>query len=152
MGWRRRDAEPTLRGVLPDPALKPANECKVVPPMMVAATPVLAVTKVPFSGSAPRICFRRYDLPVPALPVKKMLPPLIACSNTFRCSRERDSRYLCLQSGIQGHPRSIIVSQRRTRSVRDPSGISKGLWRCWEPGGGRGGCDGESRPQQQTPA
>ena len=64
----------------------PANAWSVVPPIWQAAAPVLAVTKVLWGGSIVIKRFNRYDLPVPALPVKNTLLPALIAFITAVCS------------------------------------------------------------------
>ena len=58
----------------------------VVPPMWQAAAPVLAVIKVLWGGNIVIKRFKRYDLPVPALPVKNTLFPALMAFITALCS------------------------------------------------------------------
>ena len=64
----------------------PAKACNVVPPMWHAAAPVLAVTNVLCGGSIVIKRFKRYDFPVPALPVKNTLLPDLTALSTAICS------------------------------------------------------------------
>ena len=56
--------------------------------MWQAATPVVAVTKVPSLGSRAVISRSSMDLPLPAEPVKKMFSPWRTASSTRCCPRE----------------------------------------------------------------
>ena len=47
--------------------------CSVTPDILQAAKPVEAVTTVDFTGNTFKICFKRNDFPVPALPEKNYL-------------------------------------------------------------------------------
>ena len=64
----------------------PANAWSVVPPIWQAAAPVLAVIKVLWGGNSVIKRFKRYDLPVPALPVKNTLFPALMAFTTAICS------------------------------------------------------------------
>ena len=64
----------------------PANAWSVVPPMWQAAAPALAVIKVLWGGNIVIKRFKRYDLPVPALPVKNTLFPALMAFITAICS------------------------------------------------------------------
>lgn len=54
--------------------------------MWQAAIPVLAVTKVDSGGRRLMMNLSKYDLPVPALPVKKRLCPCMTALRTLYCS------------------------------------------------------------------
>lgn len=72
----------------------PAQECNVHPPMFIAAMPVDAVIPSAFvSRSLNSLIISRSstDLPVPADPEKKMLPPCFIRSRTAFCSAESDT-------------------------------------------------------------
>jgi len=75
----------------------PAHECTVMPLTWRAAMPVVAVTWYGRCRCSSRrvISCRRNDLPTPAEPVKKTLPPVRTCSSTASCSSEQRS------SGVQ---------------------------------------------------
>ncbi len=64
----------------------PEKACTVVPPIRLAATPVLATTAVSSGGRIPIILRMRYDFPVPAPPVQKTLMPRLTRSMTSACS------------------------------------------------------------------
>ena len=64
----------------------PANAWSVVPPMWQAAAPALAVIKVLWGGNIVIKRFKRYDLPVLALPVKNTLFPALMAFITAICS------------------------------------------------------------------
>mmetsp|Transcript_129341 Transcript_129341/g.374560 ORF Transcript_129341/g.374560 Transcript_129341/m.374560 type:complete len:511 (-) Transcript_129341:225-1757(-) len=71
---------------LPSPLPIAAHLCSVTPPNWLAASAVDAVMAVPMGSNIWINCRRRKDLPVPAPPVKKMLWPCNAASQTCRCS------------------------------------------------------------------
>jgi hypothetical protein len=81
--WLLRSTSAARRSAVPWPSPMPAKEWIVTPPMLQAAMPVGAVTTTASDRPA-AACLslrpammrrRRKDLPVPALPVKKMLLP-----------------------------------------------------------------------------
>ncbi|TNY18581.1 hypothetical protein DMC30DRAFT_334603, partial [Rhodotorula diobovata] len=68
----------------------PAHEWTVMPLIWSAAMPVVAVTwygRSRYSRSLVISCSKN-DLPTPAEPVKKTLPPDRTCSRTASCSSE----------------------------------------------------------------
>mmetsp|Transcript_777 Transcript_777/g.2337 ORF Transcript_777/g.2337 Transcript_777/m.2337 type:complete len:205 (+) Transcript_777:1075-1689(+) len=81
----------------------PENACTVWPPICVAAAPVDAVTKTlrPVRRAALIASFKANDLPVPALPVMKTLPPSFALSTTDRWSSESADCSLRIRASIR---------------------------------------------------
>ncbi|KAJ3881226.1 hypothetical protein F5051DRAFT_397875 [Lentinula edodes] len=72
------------------PRPMPAQECTVDPLILIPAIPVLAVTATSsfLDRRTLMISRKRTDLPVPAGPVKKTLPPALTVSRTCFCSLE----------------------------------------------------------------
>ena len=94
--WRVKLVPSSLRVAVPLPPPPPSpthtrarahtHTWSVVPPMWQAAAPVLAAIKVLCGGNIVIKRFKRYDLPVLALPVKNTLFPVLMAFITTICS------------------------------------------------------------------
>ena len=73
-----------------EPSPMPAHRWSVTPPILTAATPVVAVTAVPFTGKAATKRDKRKLFPVPAGPLMRQLCPCCTWSSAACCSALSD--------------------------------------------------------------
>ena len=72
-----------------------------MPPALMAATPVGAVTTIRL-GFSPLIWCRNEVLPVPALPVRKIFLAVLRTYSNARSSWELETKLMCLQFATYG--------------------------------------------------